>query len=257
MKAPFELRFIARQHIRENFRKIILASLLATLIFFGISVLVSNTSGYADWIRAGANNTDKINEWMNKYREAVNKNDSAALESLMNNRPIPPYPRVPTAGIVLTALLKICEAVLSAGYTGYFLMRARGADARARDIFPSFGNAVRILLLRLLTGIIVAIGFALLIVPGVILSYRYRLVYYVMFENPEKSVFACMRESGRLMRGNKLRLFRLDLSFIGWELLSAVVTTLFLPVLDLWLTPYIELSRAYFYTDLVPAKPAA
>lgn len=252
MKAPYELRFYARRHIGENFKRILLVSLIATAIFFGISVLTSNTSGYAEWIRAGAANTDKMSEWMLSYRDAISKNDSAALEALMKERPIPPYPNVPVLGIVLTALLKVCEAVLRAGYSGFFLQRARGADAGVRDLFPSFMSGVRILILNLLVSLAVALGYVLLIIPGVILSYRYRLVYFVMFDNPDMGVFACMRESGRLMRGNKLRLFRLDLSFLGWELLSALVTLMFLPVLDLWLTPYIGLSRAYFYTDLVP-----
>ncbi len=254
MISAYELRFRARRHLMENFGRIILSSIVVTLVLFGLSMLSMRTSGVYEWVdkNSSVEQLNKMNAWMDEYRAAVIANDEAAAEALLKTNPLPAFPKVPTMGIVLTVLLELASTAISAGYSGYFLKRVRGRDAGVRDAFPGFKNAVRILIINLFVGIAVGFGFLLFIVPGIILSYRYRLVYYVMFDNPQMGPIACMRESGRLMRGNKARLFRLDLSFLGWIILAAVVSAIFLPVLDIWLTPYIELSRAYFYLDLVP-----
>ncbi|MBQ5504413.1 MAG: DUF975 family protein, partial [Oscillospiraceae bacterium] len=254
LRSAYELRYAARLHLAENFGRIILSSIVVTLVLFSLSMLSNRTSGLYDWVNelSSPARVEKMNVWMDEYRAAVMAGDDAAIEALAKSKPIPPFPSVPAMGIVLTVLLELASAAISAGYSGYFLKRVRGRDAGVRDAFPGFKNAVRILIINLFVGIAVGFGFLLFVLPGIILSYRYRLVYYVMFDNPQMGPIACMRESGRLMRGNKARLFRLDLSFLGWIILAAVVSAIFLPVLDIWLTPYIELSRAYFYLDLVP-----
>ncbi len=41
---------------------------------------------------------------------------------------------------------------------------------------------------------------------------------YILLENPNKPPLECIRESKKLMAGNKWRLFCVDISFIGWFL---------------------------------------
>lgn len=48
------------------------------------------------------------------------------------------------------------------------------------------------------------------------------------------------------MKGFKLKLFLLYLSFIGWGILCVVT----LGIGFLWLTPYINASKAVFYDNL-------
>ena len=52
-----------------------------------------------------------------------------------------------------------------------------------------------------------------------------------------------IEESKRLMDGNKMKLFCLDLSFIGWALLSVMT----FGIGFLWLMPYMYASRVGFY----------
>ena len=61
----------------------------------------------------------------------------------------------------------------------------------------------------------------LFIVPGIVKSYEYRLVDYIISENPEMSTDEALKLSASLMKGNKWKTFVLDLSFIGWDILSA------------------------------------
>ena len=60
----------------------------------------------------------------------------------------------------------------------------------------------------------------LFIIPGIIKAYQYRLVPYIMSENPAMNFNDALKESAKLMDGNKWKTFVLDLSFIGWDILS-------------------------------------
>lgn len=62
----------------------------------------------------------------------------------------------------------------------------------------------------------------LFIIPGIIKSYEYRLVPYIVSEDPTINFRSALDQSKELMKGNKWRTFVLDLSFIGWDLLSAL-----------------------------------
>ena len=75
----------------------------------------------------------------------------------------------------------------------------------------------------------------LFIVPGIIKSYSYRLVPYILAENPDIDTNEALRRSEQLMSGNKWETFIYDLSFIGWYILS-IFTCGILSVF--WVSPY-------------------
>ena len=86
----------------------------------------------------------------------------------------------------------------------------------------------------------------LFIIPGIIKSYSYALVYYIKAENPDYTWRECIAESQFLMKGYKMKLFKLHLSFIGWAILSLFTLGIGL----LWLNSYIHTSTAIFYEEL-------
>jgi hypothetical protein len=102
------------------------------------------------------------------------------------------------------------------------------------------------LALQVLRSLFIFLWSLLFIIPGLIAAYRYAMADYALCENPEMGVRDALRESSRMMKGNKWRLFCLDLSFIGWTLLSLLTCGIGL----LWVSPYIEASKAAFYNDL-------
>jgi uncharacterized membrane protein len=75
---------------------------------------------------------------------------------------------------------------------------------------------------------------------------RYSMSYYIYIDNPHYTVMECITTSKEMMKGNKVRLFTLHLSFIGWHILS--ILTVFIGYL--WLKPYINAADASFYNDL-------
>lgn len=75
----------------------------------------------------------------------------------------------------------------------------------------------------------------LFIIPGIIKSYSYRLVPYILAENPDIDTNEALMRSEQLMRGNKWETFIYDLSFIGWYILS-IFTCGILSIF--WVQPY-------------------
>jgi hypothetical protein len=160
------------------------------------------------------------------------------------------FPQVTTTAYILSILIYLMNIVVQGGYSGYCLIKARGHEASFRDIIPQAVFMLKIMAIDIFMGIAVVLGCILFVVPGIILYYRYRLAIYVMYDHPEYSALMCLKESGRLMKGNKMRLLKLDLSFFGWFLASGVLSAMVAPVLDIWVQPYYGVASAVFYKDI-------
>lgn len=84
----------------------------------------------------------------------------------------------------------------------------------------------------------------LFVIPGIIKSYEYRMIPYILSENPEISRQRAFEISKRMMIGNKWNTFVLDLSFIGWQILSAFT----IGILGIfYVNPYVESTNAELY----------
>ena len=98
----------------------------------------------------------------------------------------------------------------------------------------------------LLMNLFIFLWLLLLIVPGIVAAYSYRMVFYILIDNPEIGVMEALRKSKEMMHGYKAKLFCLDLSFIGWGLLCILT----FGVGFLWLYPYMLTSQTIFYEEL-------
>ena len=87
----------------------------------------------------------------------------------------------------------------------------------------------------------------LLIVPGIIKSYSYRLVPYILSENPHMDRKRALELSQQMMDGHKMEAFVLELSFFGWFLLSALTCGL---VGIFYVNPYLDATFAEFYVAI-------
>lgn len=87
----------------------------------------------------------------------------------------------------------------------------------------------------------------LLVVPGIVKSYEYRMIPYLLADDPNMTRGEAFAQSKALMDGNKWRAFVLDLSFIGWSLLSLAT----LGLLDVfYVAPYRQMTYAALYEAL-------
>lgn len=138
---------------------------------------------------------------------------------------------------------------LAYGFTIMLLNVVRGSDVQLETMGEGFKDYGRILGTMLLSSVYQFLWMLLLIVPGIIKGYSYALTPYLLKDHPELKFNAAIEESMRLMSGNKMRLFLLDLSFIGWFLLGLIT----FGIAFLWITPYWNTARAAFYEDLMKA----
>lgn len=149
-------------------------------------------------------------------------------------------------------VLFILALPLTWGFQTLFLGAVRGGDATAKDMFEGYNKELfsRVLTTTLLYYVYVFLWSLLLLIPGCIKSYSYAMTPYILKDNPEMKNNAAIEESMRMMDGHKLELFMLDLSFIGWAILSILTCCIGF----LWLVPYMNMARVNFYEDLKKAS---
>lgn len=87
----------------------------------------------------------------------------------------------------------------------------------------------------------------LFVIPGIIKSYEYRMIPYILSENPQITRKRAFELSKTMMRGNKWKTFVLDLSFIGWYILSGITLGI---VAIFYVIPYVESTNAELYAYL-------
>lgn len=148
--------------------------------------------------------------------------------------------------LVYMALSIFLGGVVSLGYARFNLNLMDGRTADYGDLFGYFAHWKTAVLTGLLKHITIIVGMLLLVVPGVLASYNFALAEFILAENPELSPREALSRSRFLMRGNRWRLFCLEFSFIGWELLSSLVWG----IGSLWINPYKQASRAAFYREI-------
>ena len=140
----------------------------------------------------------------------------------------------------------IITGPMSVGLAIFALALSRGQEARLPQIFEGFQKFGVALGAYLLMGLFVFLWALLLIIPGIIAAYAYSQTFYIIAEEPGIGPLQAIRKSKEMMRGNKGKLFCLNLRFIGWALLCLLT----FGIGFLLLYPYMMISFAKFYDDV-------
>ena len=140
--------------------------------------------------------------------------------------------------------------VLNVGASLYHLGIRRGEEMPFVTLFDGFAFAGKIILLSIVQYIFISLWMLLLVVPGIVAAYRYRFAMLNLCENPEIGVMEALNMSKAQTLGFKWQLFVLDLSFIGWRILSGLT----LKILAIWLDPYIVQTDIGFFQQIKAAK---
>lgn len=144
----------------------------------------------------------------------------------------------------------IVAGPLAVGSALYFLGLARKQERATENLNTLFApvskDAGGTIILGVLTSVFVFLWSLLFLIPGIVKSYSYAMAPYIKADHPEFTATQALDESRRLMNGNKMRLFCLQLSFIGWMLLSCCTCGLAM----LWVSPYMSAAQAAFYEEI-------
>jgi len=228
------LKYGARRLIFDNSPRLLLISLVYVVMVTVVSWLTFRLPG-------------QINQ-----QDILGRLSSGEVPNLLiiytNFRPL---------GAFLACLLYLIQPALSFGFISFCVKTNRSQSTEYKDLFNGFQFYAKVLLIFLVTTIYIFLWSLLLIIPGIVASYRYRMAYYILLDDPRKGVFQCIEESRALMHGSKVDLLTIDLSFIGWFVLDFFVSALILPlpfpfpIVSVWLSPYLGLTRAAFYEDKI------
>lgn len=176
--------------------------------------------------------------------------------------------------LIITMILSLILSVLMLGFNKMFLDGSRGYPVRFEDLFYGFRHHPdRIILMQLLMVLIylvcyapamvmliwasltdaswtfVLIGMLLMLVGSVLIIYfslSFSQAMYLMADYDDLGPVQALKESQKLMIGNKGRLFYIQLSFLVLELLSLLTCGL----ASLWIFPYMSMTLTNFYRNL-------
>lgn len=144
----------------------------------------------------------------------------------------------------------IVASLFAYGVSKYMLNFVRSGQSDIRYIFSGFSEGfntwVRAFVLQVLMSVFIMLWSLLLVIPGIIASYRYMMAYYILADNEDMSAIDAIRASKQMMIGHKWELFVLHLSFIGWIALCIITCGIGF----IFLAPYMDASIANFYEYL-------
>ena len=283
-----QLKDKAKATLRMNYWKTVLVALLVMILGASISASASvGSSGGASY-RYRLDPTTRTTETRvitddmtpEEAEEALNEmfddeiaetltDPDASIEDLVESTnvtvqgPSIPGEVVAVAIFVGVVLLLVLIAVaisfdafvmnpLSVGFHRFFI-RNLNQPAEVKEIAYAFDNnyreTVKTMFFRDLYTLLWAL---LLIIPGIVKAYEYRMIPYLLADDPTMTMDRAFAESRRMMHGNKWRAFVLDLSFFGWIFLS-IWTLGVLAVF--YVAPYELMTNAALYEALRYGTP--
>ncbi len=151
---------------------------------------------------------------------------------------------IPFAGCIVSGPLMI-------GTAGIYVKNTDHEKPVFKDLFRGFvENFGENFLLGLVKGLFIFLWSLLLIIPGIIKAYAYAMSEYLMVRERDLTAMDALKKSRTLMKGHKMQLFVLELSFLGWIL--AVIATL--GIASIYVVPYMKTAKTEFFNDIYYAE---
>lgn len=148
--------------------------------------------------------------------------------------------------LAFSILMLIVRLAVQIGYAQFNLDIIDGSDVKIGTIFSKFDRAKTAIAAGILIYFRVLLGCILFVIPGIIALYGCSMTPYIIAENPDMNAREAIRESRAIMKGNRWKLFCLELSFIPHILLVAVT----FGIAGIWVIPHMQASVAAFYREI-------
>ena len=154
-------------------------------------------------------------------------------------------PFVSVVGLLGLAMF-IIGGVVELGYAKFLLKQHDKKELVFADLFSQFERFGTGFAQRFLRTLYTALWTLLFVVPGIIKSLSYAMTPFILEDHPELTASEAINRSKKLMDGHKMDLFILSLTFIGWDILSALT----FGIGFLFLNPYRNAAYAAFYRNI-------
>ena len=221
-----ELKERAKNVLRGNYWKAFL-----------ISLVIGLTTGGSGSGGGGRSGSDSFSDYTGSY---FSSSEMAGIIMLILGA-------FSVALVVAIAVQILLLNPLQVGGRRYFIQSAQYFDNREcfRYAFESY-NWKGIVGTMFLKNLFIFLWSLLLIIPGIVKSYAYSMVPYILADNPNIGANRAIELSNNMTRGHKFDMWVLDLSFIGWYLLGALCLGLGV----LFVRPYDDATHAELYLTL-------
>lgn len=150
--------------------------------------------------------------------------------------------------LIITIVFSIFVAEpLLVGGRKYFIQSAKN-DVNINYLGYSFEKSAYMDIVKamLWRSVITFLWFLLFIIPGIIKSYAYRMVPYILADNPNIGYKRALEISNQMTYGEKFNIFVLDLSFLGWYFLGSLLCGIGI----IFVRPYENATEAELYLVL-------
>ena len=251
-----ELKERAKEALKRNYWKIVLVSLIGMLIGGGLGS--SGISGGGSDIRDMASDNVKEHFTEHENDDVDWEGAEAVLDDIQMD--IRPQDIVAVAFTVIVVLI-VAAIVLAIGIAldvlllnpvqvgiNRFMVKSLDDTARIAEVGYTFDhnykNGVKVMFFK---DLYVVLWSLLFIVPGIYKAYQYRMVPYILGENPDMTYQEVLLRSKDMMDGQKWDAFVLDLSFILWHMLGGITCGL---AEIFYVAPYVNLTDAALYSRL-------
>lgn len=248
-----ELKEKSKQSFKKNYWKCVLVSLILSFILGGF--------GSGSGVSTGQNNADHMKESISEMNIGSDNLDSniSDIENHVDNvkndfdtKVIMVIIIVVIVCIIIVLAIAIPLQVflinpLLVGCRKYYRTNLN-QTSQIKEIGYAFDhNFLNVAKIMFFKDLYTFLWTLLFIIPGIIKSYEYRMIPYIIADNTEITTAEAFAKSKEMMTGNKWNAFVLDLSFLGWHLLNICT----LGILGIfYLNPYVHQTDAALYQML-------
>lgn len=245
-----DLKWRGKQAFKKNYWSAVLVSLVLAI------VMATGGSGAAT---GSAGNVVSPDYGVTTYRLGTDINGVTSYVSHVFRSPLAVlFALLSASAVVAVALIGILfhffvGNVLEVGGRDFYIENLYSVPGPGKllSVFRSgnYGNIVKTMFLR---DLYLVLWTLLFIIPGVVKSYEYKMIPYLLAEYPDMSTKEVFAKSREMMNGQKMDTFILDLSFIPWSVLSAItagIAGLF------YVSPYKDATYAELYDTLAAGMP--
>ena len=271
-----ELKEKGKFAFKRNYWKAVLVAILFTLVAGGMGSAGGSSfgSGVSDGMQS-ANSVyeaegDDVLDGVDDYYEGEDLEDNEAtpedwMQGIVNGEIEDPSKftqeniiAMAVAGVVIFVMALIFIAIvlvidvfvanpLEVGIRRFFTQNLN-QSASVKEITYAFdSNYKNIAKTMFYRDLYTFLWSLLFIIPGIVKAYEYRMIPYLLAENPEMSKEEAFATSKQMMDGQKWRTFVLDLSFFGWILLSGLTCGI---LSIFYVNPYMFSTEAALYERL-------